>query len=83
MSFNPFLEHHKDMLYTSKAVARTGRDGYHFYFKQPAGSDIRCSTGKLAPNVDVRANGGYVIVPPSIHENGNPYTWEVELDDKI
>ncbi len=30
----------------------------------------------IYPGVDVRASGGYIVAPPSIHENGNPYTWD-------
>lgn len=29
----------------------------------------------ILPAVDVRANGSYAVVPPSIHPNGNHYKW--------
>ena len=44
----------------------TGGGGRHYFFRHP-GNDRRVgnSTGKLAPRIDVRGDGGYVILPPS------------------
>ncbi len=44
---------------------RTGSGGMHHLYRYPEGSNIRNSTGKLAHGLDVRGEGGYVIVPPS------------------
>jgi hypothetical protein len=44
---------------------RTRSGGQHLLFAMPAGRSIRNSASKLAPGVDVRGSGGYVIVPPS------------------
>jgi hypothetical protein len=41
----------------------------------PVGRSIRNSQESHAPDLDVRANGGYVLVPPSVHANGTPYEW--------
>jgi putative DNA primase/helicase len=43
----------------------TPSGGQHLYFRYPPELDIRSSAKQLAPNVDVRANGGYVVAPPS------------------
>ena len=51
---------------------RTAR-GWHFYFAAPSDMNIHNSASKLAPGLDVRGNGGYVIAPPSIHETGAVY----------
>jgi len=56
------------------AVAQTPRGGDHAWFRQPAGKNYRNTVDKLAPQVDTRGNGGYVLVYPSI-VNGKQYTW--------
>lgn len=53
--------------------ARTGRGGVHLYFRHP-GDEIRSATG-LLPGVDVRGDGGFVVVPPSLHRSGERYEW--------
>ena len=57
----------------------TGRGGCHLYFKY-SGDDIKNRAGIL-PGVDVRGEGGYVVVPPSIHPNGTEYAWECSPDE--
>jgi hypothetical protein len=59
---------------TVEGVTARGR---HLYFKWP-GRDIRNSAGKIAPGIDVRANGGYVLGPPSLHPTGKRYAWSVD-----
>lgn len=46
-------------------MAITPSNGVHYYFKMPDGLDLRNSAGKLGKGLDIRANGGYVVVPPS------------------
>jgi len=53
----------------------TGSGGEHYYFVVPAGADIRNTVSALAPKVDVRGAGGYVIAPPSSHASGGRYIW--------
>ena len=45
---------------------RTPSGGEHLYFKMPDGVDIGCSIGKVGDGIDIKANGGYVIAPPSL-----------------
>ena len=54
----------------------TGGGGRHLFFQYPVGLDVRNSAGKLALNIDVRAEGGYVIAEPSRHASGRIYAWE-------
>ncbi|MFC4034573.1 DUF3987 domain-containing protein [Streptomyces polygonati] len=50
----------------------TGSGGIHFYFAWP-GFNPRNSAGKLGAGLDVRADGGQVVAPPSVSAKG-PYT---------
>jgi putative DNA primase/helicase len=53
----------------------TGGGGTQLYFRHP-GISVRNSAGLIGPGLDVRADGGYVIGPPSTHPNGCRYYWE-------
>jgi len=53
-------------------TVRTGK-GFHVYFKHPGGK-IKNSAKKI-PGADLKADGGYVVAPPSIHPNGQAYEW--------
>jgi putative DNA primase/helicase len=57
-------------------ISTTGK-GWHLWFR--ADGEIPCSTGKISPGIDVRADGGYVVAPPSIHPNGKAYRWLNDL----
>lgn len=54
------------------AEAISGGGGRHVVFRYAGG--LRC--GALAPGVDLKADGGYVIVAPSVHPSGNRYSWD-------
>jgi len=56
----------------------TGRGGYHLIYKSlfPVESKI----GWLQ-DVDVRADGAYIVAPPSVHPNGSHYQWEQSPDE--
>ena len=53
---------------------RTGSGGWHVLFEAPD-QPLRNSAGRLGAGVDVRADGGYVIAPPSRHVAGGQYRW--------
>ena len=55
--------------------ARTGGGGEHVFFRYPgeAGGEVRNSASWLGPGLDVRGEGGYVVVPPS--RTGGEYRW--------
>lgn len=56
----------------------TGSGGKQLFYR--AGQDIRNSAnGEIG--VDVRGNGGYVVLPPSLHPCGDRYEWSISPDD--
>lgn len=55
---------------------RTPSGGLHFVFRAD-GLDIRNSTERLAPGIDVRGHNGYIVGAGS-SINGKPYTVEVD-----
>lgn len=83
---NPWLtpERREEMQAAAGAVARTPRGGWHFFFRPREGQAYRNTAGKIAPHVDTRTDGGYVVVAPSqlaAQEQypGGAYTWEKPL----
>lgn len=56
-------------------TVKTPRGGEHIYLRHPGGK-VPNSAGKLGPGIDVRGDGGYVLVPPSIGSNGKPYEFD-------
>ena len=59
-------------------TASTGK-GFHLYYLAPSWP-LGPTVGKLpgvgnTPGIDLRAGDSYVILPPSIHPNGNRYEW--------
>lgn len=61
--------------------AVTGGGGRHLLYQYPAGAEITNSATHLPLGVDVRGEGGQIVVAPTIHpKSGRPYAWEIEHD---
>ena len=54
-------------------TVRTGGGGQHLYFLWPEGANVRNSASRIAPGLDIRGQGGYVVAPPSLHASGARY----------
>jgi hypothetical protein len=61
---------------------RTGGGGWQHLYAMPKGLRIGNSAGRLGAGLDVRGNGGYVVVAPSVHPSGKAYEWR-DLNDEI
>lgn len=56
----------------------TGKGGAHLFFKtdRPVRNRV-----EILPGIDIRGDGGYVVVPPSEHPNGRQYEYEYDPDE--
>lgn len=50
----------------------TGGGGHHFIFRHPGVSTPKT----LASGIDVKGDGGYIVVAPSVHASGKRYAWD-------
>lgn len=57
-------------------IVKTPRGGEHHYFSYPDDRTVRSTAGRIERGVDVRGDGGYVIVPDSESNKGS-YKWKV------
>jgi len=54
-------------------TAATPSGGLHLLFADPGG--LGNTASKIAPNLDTRGTGGYILASPSVHPNGGRYRW--------
>ena len=57
----------------STTSQRTGSGGFHFIFFCPPGFEP--VNGRLDDHIDIRGEGGFIVIAPSIHPNGEAYRW--------
>ena len=56
--------------------ANTPRGGRHLYWRWPGdGPEIRNSAGRIGVGLDVRGEGGSIVLPPSVLADGRGYRW--------
>src|SRR6185437_2717375 len=57
---------------TLQAISPSG--SVHYYFQYPEGMEVKNSASKIAAGVDMRGEGGMVLAPPSVRDDGI-YQW--------
>lgn len=59
-------------------VSLTGGGGKHYLFLWP-GEYVKSRQGDTAilPGVEIKGDGGYIVAPPSLHQSGQRYEWEL------
>ena len=58
----------------------TGSGGRHLVYQRPDASARYLTKVKFMPGLDSRADGGYIVAPPSLHASGRRYEWEGSSD---
>lgn len=56
-------------------TSRSPTGSLHWFFRHPVVLRVRSSASAIAPGVDVKGDGGMVIVPPSVGLRGGRYEW--------
>jgi hypothetical protein len=60
----------------------TGSRGRHIYFRMPDDVCLGNRTG-FRPGLDWRGDGGYVLIPPSLHRCGQRYEWATPIETPL
>lgn len=71
-SLRDLMNSYSELPDTVEAV--TGSGGSHYLFKHEEGIK---NVGRMVEGIDVRGDGGYIVVAPSNHLSGGRYQWEV------
>jgi len=58
----------------------TGSGGKHYLFKYPD-NPIGNSVSKLGKGIDIRGDGGYIVVAPSNYISGGSYSWQSDVNE--
>ncbi|MBP2322399.1 hypothetical protein JOF56_002784 [Kibdelosporangium banguiense] len=62
-------------LMTPTVAVGTGNYGWHLYYRHP-GHPVTSRPLPGVDGVDIKADGGYVVLPPSVHpDTRRPYRW--------
>ncbi len=69
-----WVKKYKQKVDTMTPIVQTGGGGYHIYLKVKYKPQLYHPVGEDRKTIpDIQSEGGYVLAPPSIHPNGNPY----------
>lgn len=71
----------KNQNFPETLTETTGSGGKHILFEYPEltetqEKEIRNSASAVAPGIDVKVEGGYIVCSPSIHATGQRYHWD-------
>lgn len=72
-ALSDLLNRHGELPKTTEA--ETGGGGRHMLFAHP-GDGVTVTRSSLAAGVDIKADGAYIVAPPSVHISGGRYCWK-------
>lgn len=59
----------------TQMVSRTGSGGYHLFYQYPQGVGRISNRVRIFEGMDLRADGGFIVLPPTLHASGGRYEW--------
>lgn len=64
--------------YPTQLVSRSGSGGYHLFYQYPTNVPKVANRVRIFDGADLRADGGFIVLPPTIHSSGRRYEWVSE-----
>lgn len=61
--------------YPTQMISKTGSGGYHLFYQYPTGVSKVSNRVGIFEGADLRADGGFIVLPPTMHQSGNRYEW--------
>lgn len=61
--------------YPTQMIAKSGSGGYHLFYQYPTNVSRVSNRVRIFDGADLRADGGFIVLPPTQHPNGNRYEW--------
>lgn len=61
--------------YPTQMVAKSGGGGYHLFYQYPTNQARVSNRVRIFEKADLRADGGFIVLPPTMHPSGNRYQW--------
>lgn len=61
--------------YPTNMVARSGGGGVHLFYSYPQNVGKISNRVGIFEGADLRADGGFLVLPPTMHPSGNRYEW--------
>lgn len=61
--------------YPTSLISKTGSGGYHLFYQYPQNRGRISNRVRMLDGVDLRADGGFIVLPPTVHSCGGKYEW--------
>ena len=61
--------------YPTQMISKSGSGGYHLFYQFPTNVSKVSNRVGIFEGADLRADGGFIVLPPTVHPNGNKYEW--------
>lgn len=61
--------------YPTNMIARSGGGGVHLFYSYPQNVGKISNRVGIFEGADLRADGGFLVLPPTMHPSGNRYEW--------
>ncbi len=61
--------------YPTGMISKSGGGGRHLFYNYPRGVGRISNRVRIFDGADLRADGGFIVLPPTRHPNGRQYEW--------